>query len=282
MIDIHSHILPQIDDGAEIIDTTLEMLKNAVKDGVKKIVATPHYCIGYGTTIITDVKDYVNKLNCLLREKELKIQIYSGQEVYLNEHTIEDYLEGNIGTINDSKYMLTECSINEFNDDIFDIIYELKIRGIIPIIAHPERYVPIIENVLYINKFIESGCLFQMNSGSIEGLFGKKVKLVAELFLNNGIYNFIGSDAHNNINRTTGLSKAINISNSINIKSEKVFMEGASKLLENKDIEFCGQKLKEKKSIFDFCNKTKKKRVLYWEGCGIKCKANLNNVNKGD
>lgn len=263
MIDIHSHILPNIDDGAENIDITLEMLKNAVKDGCKKIVATPHYGSGYGIMPIAEVKDYVNKLNCLIVEKEFDIQIYSGQEVYLNEHTIEDYLEGNIGTINDSKYMLTECPINEFNDDIFDIIYELKIRGITPIIAHPERYVPVRENVLYINKFIESGCLFQMNSGSIQCLFGRKVKLAAELLLNNGIYNFIGSDAHNSINRTTGLSKAINISNSINIQSEKIFMEGASKLIENKDIEFCGKKLKGKKSIFDFCNKTKKKSVLY-------------------
>jgi len=263
MIDIHSHILPEIDDGAENIDITLEMLKNAVKDGIEKIVATPHYYIGYGTISITEVKDYVNKLNSFIGEKKLKIQIYSGQEVYINEHTIEDYLEGNIGTINDSKYMLTECPINEFNDDIFDIIYELKIRGIIPIIAHPERYIPVVENVLYINKFIESGCLFQMNSGSIEGLFGRKVKLAAELFLKNGIYNFIGSDAHNNLNRTTGLSKAINISNKINIESGKVYMENASKLLENKDIKFFGQKLKAKKSIFYFWNKTKKKSVLY-------------------
>ena len=263
MIDIHSHILPQIDDGAKDIDITLEMLKNAVNDGTEKIVATPHYCIGYGTTSITEVKDYVNKLNSLIGEKELKIQIYSGQEVYLNEHTIEDYLEGNIGTINESKYMLTECPINEFSDYIFDIIYELNIRGIIPIIAHPERYVPVIKNPLSINKFIECGCLFQMNSGSMQGIFGKKVKSIAKLFLNNEFYNFIGSDAHNNINRTTGLSKAINISNSINIHSEKVFMEGANKLLENKDIKFCGQKLKEKKFIFDFCNKTKKKSLLY-------------------
>lgn len=263
MIDIHAHILSQIDDGAENINITLEMIKNAAKDGTDKIVATPHYCIEYGEATITDVKDYVNNLNCLIDEKKIKIQIYSGQEVYLSEHTIEDYLEGKIGTINDSKYMLTECPINEFNDYIFDIIYELKIRGIIPIIAHPERYISVIENILYINKFIDCGCLFQMNSGSIQGSFGRKVKLAAELFLKNEIYNFIGSDAHNNTNRTTGLSKAINVSNKINVRSEKIFMEGASKLLENKDIKFYGQKIKEKKSIFHFWNKTKNKSVLY-------------------
>lgn len=263
MIDIHSHILPHIDDGAENIDITIEMLKNAVSDGIEKIVATPHYCIGCGTCTIAEVKDYVSILNSHIKENKIQIKIYSGQEVYLNENTIEDYLEGNIGTINDSRYMLTECPISEFNSHIFNIIYELKIRGIIPIIAHPERYIPIMENVLNINKFIEIGCLFQMNSGSIQGVFGKKVKLVADLFLKNGIYNFIGSDAHNCINRITGLSKAIIVSNSINIQSEKVFMECASKLLENKKIEFSSQKLKKKKSIFDFCNKTKKKSVLY-------------------
>lgn len=131
MIDIHSHILPKIDDGAE------------------NIAATPHYCTGYGTTSITEVKDYVNKLNCLIEEKKIKIEIYSGQEVYLNEHTVENYLEGNIGTINDSKYMLIECPINKFNDDIFDIIYEFKIRGIVHIIAHPERYITVIDDHIY-------------------------------------------------------------------------------------------------------------------------------------
>ena len=263
MIDIHSHILPQIGDGIENIDITLEMLKSAVKDGTKKIVATPHYRNGYGIIPITEVKDYVNKLNSILEEKSIKIEIYSGHEVYLNEYVLEEYLEGKIGTINDSKYMLMECHMNKFSDDVLDIIHEFKIRDIIPIIAHPERYSSVIENALYINKFIESGCLFQMNSGSIQGLFGKKVKLTAELLLNNRIYNFIGSDARNNTNRTTGLSKAISASNNISAGSEKVFMEGANKLLENKDIKFCGQKIKGKKSIFCFCNKTKKKSVLY-------------------
>jgi len=158
MIDIHAHILPKIDDGAENIDIALEMLKNAVSDGTEKIVATPRYCMGYGTCKIKEIKDYVNKLNCLMKEKKIEIKIYSGQEVYVNKHTIEDYLEGNIGTINDSKYMLIECPINKFNDDIFDIIYEFKIREIKPIIAHPERYVPVVENFLYINKFIYGKC----------------------------------------------------------------------------------------------------------------------------
>lgn len=252
MIDIHSHILPQIDDGAENMVIALEMIKNAVKDGIEEIVATPHFCAEYGTTTIHKVKDYVSKLNCLLEENNSKIQVYSGQEVYLNEQTIENYLEGNIGTINDSKYMLTECPMNEFGDDILDVIYELRIRGIIPIIAHPERYVPIMEKGAYINKFIENGCLFQMNSGSIQGLFGRKVKLTTELLLNNGIYSFIGSDAHNISNRNTGLSKAINILKSRNDQSERIFMESARKLLRNKDIKFYGQKIKEKRLIFHF------------------------------
>lgn len=264
MIDIHSHILPQIDDGSENIDITLEMLKNAVEDGTKKIVATPHYGGGYGIAPIGEVRNYVNKLNTLMEEKNLKIRIYSAQEVYLNEHTIDDYIEGNIGTINDSKYMLTECPINQFSNYIFDIIYELNIRGIIPIIAHPERYITVIENPTFINKFIECGCLFQMNSGSIQGIFGKKVKSIAKLMLSNGIYNFIGSDAHNSTNRTTGLSRAINMSNDINIESEKIFRESANKLLGNKDIKFSGQKFKERRSIFHFVIKPKK-RVYYIE-----------------
>lgn len=121
-------------------------------------------------------------------------------------------MEGKIGTLNDSKYMLIEFPMRKFDDNICDIIYELQVRNIIPIIAHPERYKPIIENPIYINKFINEGYLFQMNTGSIEGKFGSDVKKITEVLLENGIYNFIGSDAHDTKNRNTGLSKCNKLS----------------------------------------------------------------------
>lgn len=251
IIDIHSHIIPGIDDGSKNMEMTVEMLKNAERDGTKEIIATPHYLVEYGESIISEVKAFVEEINFIISNEGLNIKVYSGQEVYYTENMIQNYIDGKIGTLNDSKYMLIEFPIRKFDDNIFDIIYELQIRNITPIIAHPERYKPIIEKPIYINKFINEGYLFQMNTGSIEGKFGADVKKTAEILLDNGIYNFIGSDAHNIKNRNTGLSNAISLANK-NSNIEKIFKDSSKKILKNEHIDFLGERIKERKSIFSF------------------------------
>ena len=159
-------------------------------------------------------------------------------------------MEGNIGTINDSRYMLIEFPMDKFDENIFDILYELQVRDIVPIIAHPERYKPFIEKPSLINDFINQGYLFQVNAGSIEGKFGENVRKTADIFLTNHIYNFIGSDAHNIKNRNTGLKDAMALLNEdMNID---IFEDSSKKVLKNEKIEFLGEKIKEKKSIFSF------------------------------
>ena len=250
MIDIHSHIIPGIDDGSKDMEMTLEMLKNAEKEGIKEIVATPHYLLEYGEAKIEEVKEHVNKINTILEKEKIDLKVYSGQEVYFTEKIIEDYIEGNIGTINDSRYMLIEFPMQRFDENTFEIIYELQVRGIVPIIAHPERYKFFIENPSFINNFINEGYLFQVNTGSIEGKFGERVKKTANIFLENNIYSFIGSDAHNNSSRNTGLKNAIIlIKQNINID---ILENNSEKVLKNDKIEFLGNKIKEKKSIFSF------------------------------
>lgn len=256
IVDIHSHILPNIDDGSKGIEMTLEMLKNAEENGTKEIVATPHYLLEYGEATIIEVKSLVETVNSVAENNGVDIKVYSGQEVYYNEHILEDYLEGNIGTINDSRYMLIEFPMLAFDENILDILYELQVRNIIPIIAHPERYKPIRENPVIINKFIDAGYLFQINSGSIEGKFGESTRKISKLFLENNIYNFIGSDAHNIKNRNTGLLKSLEILNKEIKPKEKnnelIFEDSSKALLNNNEIKFYGEKIKVKKSIFSF------------------------------
>jgi len=253
MLDIHSHIIPGIDDGSKNMEMTLEMLKNAEKEGTKEIVATPHYLLEYGEATIEEVKEHVKEINDILENEKIDVKIYSGQEVYFTEKIIEDYIEGNIGTINDSRYMLIEFPMNKFDENIFDILYELQVRDIVPIIAHPERYKPFMEKPILINEFINQGYLFQVNAGSIVGKFGETVRKTADIFLKNHIYNFIGSDAHNVKNRNTGLKDAIALLNEgMNID---IFEDSSKKVLKNEKIEFLGEKIKEKKSISSFFKK---------------------------
>lgn len=252
MIDIHSHILPGIDDGSKNIKMTLEMLKRAEEEGTTEIVATPHFCRGYGETPYEEVKKLVNEFNSLVKSEGMKININYGQEVYYSENMIEDYKEGLIGTINDSRYLLFELPMRNFDSETFDIIYELQVMDIVPILAHPERYKPIMDRPSYINKFINEGILFQINSGSLTGNFGANVKKTANILLEHGIYNFIGSDAHNISNRATGMTEALDILGRKNKGYKKLFNESGRNIIQNKNVKFIGDKIKEKKSFFFF------------------------------
>lgn len=253
MIDIHSHILPNIDDGSRSKEITLEMLRIANENGTREIVATPHFCRGYGETSYKDVKKLVEEIQQLADKEGMDIKIYHGQEVYYSEKMIEDYNEGLIGTINDTRYMLFELPMtSKLDESIFDILYEMQIRGIVLILAHPERYKFIMEKPWLINRFIDEGILFQLNTGSIEGKFGEKVKKTASILLDNGIYNFIGSDAHNIRSRKPGISEGIKISKDKNKVYKKLFDDSAAKLLNNEEIEFVGKKIREKRSFLSF------------------------------
>jgi len=250
MVDIHSHIIPGIDDGAKNMEMTLEMIKNAEREGTREIIATPHYLLEYGEATIEEVKNHVKKLNEILEDEKINVKVYSGQEVYFTEKIIEDYMSGNIGTLNDSRYMLIEFPMDKFEENIFDVLYELQVRNIVPIIAHPERYKPFMKTPTLINDFINQGYLFQVNSGSIEGKFGENVRKTAEIFLTNNIYNFIGSDAHNITNRKTGLKDALDLLNKD--MNRDIFEDSSKKMLKNEEIDFLGGKIKEKKSLFSF------------------------------
>lgn len=253
MIDIHSHIIPGIDDGSKNIDITIEMLKNAANDGISSIVATPHFCFDYGKATITEVKQYVEKLNLLVQKENINIKIFSGQEVYFYEGMIADYKNGITGTINDSRYMLIEFPMDKFPENAFDVLYELKIKNIVPIIAHVERYRYIVDDPSFINRMIDEEYLFQLNAGSIEGKFGSSIQKTAEMLLENGIYSFIGSDAHGVGRRCTGLKTALDICKDIDENSVEIFLVNSEKLLDNKEIEFTGRKIeKKKKGLFSF------------------------------
>ncbi|MDD6794037.1 MAG: capsular biosynthesis protein [Clostridiaceae bacterium] len=255
MIDIHSHILPGIDDGSKSISVTLEMLRTAEKDGTKDIIATPHFCREYGELPFKEVKKLVGEFNKVARGEGINVNIHYGQEVYYSERMIDDYNQGIIGTIDDSRYMLLEFPMMEFEKEYLDIIYELQVKNIVPILAHPERYKFLKEKPSDINMLIDEGVLFQMNSGSITGKYGSQAKRTAHIFLENGIYNFIGSDAHNNGSRNTVISDGVLEATKINKCYKKLFEDSALKLLNDELIDFRGQNIKEKKSLFSFFSK---------------------------
>ncbi|KZL89714.1 tyrosine-protein phosphatase [Clostridium magnum] len=252
MIDIHSHILPRIDDGAKDIDTTLNMLQIAIDNGTAKIVATPHYRTGYFENTYEDVKKAVDEVNSVIIDKAMDIQVVIGQEIFLDNHTMGNYKKEVVGCIGNTEYMLIELSMDVLPKNAIDIIYELKLKGIRPIIAHPERYNYIIEKPSIINDFIEEGCLFQINGGSITGLFGKKVQKTSEVLIQHGVCDFIASDAHSTGRRCPGINEAFKVLESLNRDLAKSVVNNGQVLLNNEKIHLNAQKIKEKKSLFSF------------------------------
>ena len=248
MIDMHSHIIYGVDDGSKNKEMTLEMLKLSIGCGVKKIVATPHYMKGRFVVEYGEIKDKVNELRQIIKNEALDIEIYCGQEVYYRENILEYYEEGAIGTINDSRYMLIELPMREFDvNNVIDNLYELTLKGIVPIIAHPERYMPFIKKPSLINDFIKEGYLFQLNTGSIVGDFGKEVKKLALNYLGNGVYYICGSDAHSDGKRNTHTSEdCLEILS--NYKDE--FIKNGQLILDDKEVKRKINLIKERKKLF--------------------------------
>lgn len=250
MLDIHCHILPNIDDGAKTVQASLEMLKIAQEDGTDKIIVSPHYSRGYYENTFDDIAKSVENLNKLAAQNSVSIKMYPGQEIYLDNKTVDLYKNGIIRGLNYTKYLLVEFPMNKYDETMLDILYELRIKGAEPIIAHPERYVYFIENPSLINQFVKEGYLFQINTGSIKGIFGKHVKGAADIFIKNNICDFLGSDAHTVNQRCPGLSDSLKYVRNKNRDLEKRIISNMDKLYDNMDISAAGEAITNKKKFF--------------------------------
>lgn len=211
MLDFHSHILPGLDDGAPDLNTALEMARIAVADGITEMVATPHYIEGSIENDRELILDHVGEFQKVLRWNNIPLRIWPGCEVYLSPNTPKLIKQGVVMTINDNnKYLLVELPMQSIPNYLEDILFEIKLQGVTPIIAHPERNLAIVDKPELAFDLVANGCFIQINSGSINGFYGKKVKQVANLFVKNSLIHLFGSDAHSAGGRCPRLRKALN------------------------------------------------------------------------
>ncbi|HBJ2615602.1 TPA: exopolysaccharide biosynthesis protein, partial [Clostridium botulinum] len=150
---------------------------------------------------------------------------------------------------------LVEFPMTTWEDYYMDVLYELKIRGISPVIAHPERYKFIHEDICSVNKFLEEGYLFQINAGSLIGMFGKECEKISKELIKNRICNFIGSDAHSINIRKPDMRKGAKLLETIDKSLYNEIIINSNNILENRDIVISYNKIKKKKSIFSFLKK---------------------------
>lgn len=252
MIDIHCHILPNVDDGSESLEESIAMAKIAESEGITKIVNTSHCHFDFKYKKGNELKLELEKFNQVLKEENINIEVLLGNELYYTSDLIERFNELDFFSMNNSKYILMEFSPINFPKNIEDVIYEIKIRGYIPIIAHAERYKQVQEDVNIMLDCIKEGALIQVNASSILGKNGENVEDTSKKLLDNNMVHFVATDAHSSNRRRPLIKDSYNyiLKNYGKEVSEKLFIENPTAVIENRDISILNPTKYEEKRSF--------------------------------
>ena len=240
MIDIHCHLMPGVDDGSKDLDESLAMFENAYTSGVTSMILTPHYIKGTKYNYKNSAKQkIVEILREALRRMDIDIEVYFGNEAYIDDELPELIKSGEISTLAGSRYLLVELPVNAENKNAGNIFFRLKSNGITPIIAHPERYAYIQQHPEKVREYLKIGCLLQSNYMSLFGKYGKKAKKTLKTLLKSGYISFLCSDIHHSTNEYH-LPEAEKKVKKI-VKSEevvqKLFIENAEAVVKNELVE---------------------------------------------
>ena len=207
MYDLHSHIIYGVDDGSPDAACSRALLKIAESCGTRHIVATPHVIEINNCPSWQRINAGVSELRTMAAEEGLALEIHPGAEIEMNWDILELFSEDSRDyCLGGSHYLLVELPAMSIPSYAENFWYELQLKGIYPVLAHPERHQGLMEHPERLLKWLRSGILTQINGGSIIGLFGEKVRKNAELLLKNEVACFIGSDAHRVKGRNTDLA----------------------------------------------------------------------------
>ena len=239
MIDFHSHIIPNVDDGSKSVEETFELLKEAKEAGFSGVISTSHYIEGYYETNVNERSIWIKAISENLNKKQIKLDLYLGNEVYITKNILNLLKGNNIASINNSNYILFELPMNAKPMNMYDIIYDMLEYGLIPILAHPERYAYVQKEPELIYDLIEKGVLMQSNYGSILGLYGEKAEIIVKKMLENNMVHFLGSDVHKKNTIYPKIKEALNnIENIVGPeKLEELSSNNPKMVLENKKID---------------------------------------------
>lgn len=209
MIDTHCHIIPGIDDGAQTDAVAVEMARIAIDDGVTTIIATPHAREGDYPNDGPKIRRSLERLRNTLEAAGVPLKIELGAEVHLTVGLIERLRSGDLPTYGGAgRYVLLECPFRTRPRGLETVIFDLRVAGITPVIAHPERTRYFIEDPSSYEELIRQGALGQMTSSSLVGLFGSSIRKLSEDWVARGLVHVLGSDAHDPEYRVPRLAEA--------------------------------------------------------------------------
>lgn len=212
MVDIHSHILPFVDDGADSLEQAFELLKTAKQCSTDDIILTPHSNLyEYDKNLLYELEFVFDAFRKKVENEKIDINIYLGGEIFAGKGILEYAEKRLLPTLNNSRFMLVEFDFYSSSAYIEDIVEKLSSMGYVPIIAHPERYECVKKSPGLSIEIMNCGGLLQINKGSILGDFGTASKNIAYELVNHRVAHFVASDAHSVEFRNTDMELAFSI-----------------------------------------------------------------------
>lgn len=237
MIDLHSHIIFDVDDGPKSLEESIKMLYRAVDEGITEIIFTSHAFHPKYHAQAEIVKERVDVLREGLKVHDIPLKIHIGHEVRLSGQICQQLDEGNALTLANSKYLLLELPSQGVPKYTFEIINQFITRGIVPVIAHPERNYGIMEKPELLERLVLHGAISQINAGSIVGHFGKHIQQNALRLIKANLIHTYGSDAHNLSTRPFLYNKGLSY-----LEKHKcsdfvgIFLENNARIVANSDV----------------------------------------------
>ncbi|MBQ6570154.1 MAG: tyrosine-protein phosphatase [Clostridia bacterium] len=208
--DIHSHILPGVDDGSSSLAQSLDMLEEAYNNGTRHMVATPHFG-GRSFAVNKDtVLELTGELNEELARRDINLTVYPGNEIRCTPDTLNSIKDNIVCSANQNRYLLVELPFDQPDCDIESLVLNCAEMGHSLVLAHPERYQYLMKDFKTLEKLLRRGVLLQCNADSIYGLAGRKVKHYAHKLMRKNMVSFVASDCHSVIQRGPQLSAAYN------------------------------------------------------------------------
>lgn len=211
MIDLHNHILINVDDGPRSEADTLALLNQAIEQGITDIVATPHHQTRQYNTPGEVIHSKLKEVQNIIDHNQLDIKVHPGQEIHINGDIIKELKSGVGIPLNHSKYVLVELPFNSYPAFIDNMIYEIQMSGYIPVIAHPERCRPLFNQPSKLLKFVEEGAAAQVTAGSVTGKLGESIQEMSLKMIENHLVHIVSSDAHHAESRPFELKEAYEV-----------------------------------------------------------------------
>lgn len=193
--DVHSHLIPTIDDGAKSIQDSIHLIAELHALGYKKLITTPHIMSDYFKNTPDIILKGLNDVRTGLKKAKINIEIEAAAEYYLDYDFERKLAEDKLLTFGDN-YLLFEISYLNPPDNLYNSIFKMQTQGYKPVLAHPERYNYFHNNFKIYESLIEKGALLQLNINSLTGYYSEPTKKIAQQMIEKGMISFLGSDCH--------------------------------------------------------------------------------------